>query len=178
MAEIALSLPLLVAAALSTVGANRFLNGPQGYDADGVLLVRAALLGAPYAQPEPRRHFVDDVVDRLSRLPGVQSAAAINVAPSGNGNNSRPIEIDGTPTLDPANPPFVDYRATTATYFDTMRIPIRRGRALTAADRAESMNVVVITEALASRYFKETRPDRQATASRRQSVAHCGRRGR
>ncbi len=39
-----------------------------------------------------------------------------------------------------------------------MRIPIRRGRGLTDADRAESMNVVVITEALASRYFKETDP--------------------
>ena len=131
----------------------------------------AALVNALYGQPEPRRQFVADVVDRLSRLPGVQSAAAINVAPSGNGNSSRAIEVEGSPNLDPANPPIVDYRATTSTYFDTMGIPIRRGRGLTAGDRAESMNVVVITEALAARYFKGKRSDRQAAPPRRQSVA-------
>ena len=158
VAEIALSLPLLVAAALSTVGANRFLNGPQGYDANGVLAMRAALPDARYAQPEPRRQFVAGVLDRLAGLPGVQSAAATNVAPSGTGNSSRAIEIEGRPNPDPANPPLVDYRATTPTYFDTMRIPVRRGRGFTAADRNDTLNVVIITDAAAARYFPGTDP--------------------
>jgi putative ABC transport system permease protein len=158
VAEIALSLPLLVAAALSSVGANRFLNGPQGYDADGVLAMRAALPDVRYEQPEPRRQFVDSVLQRLSALPGVQSAAATNVAPAGTGNSSRAIEIEGRPNPDRANPPLVDFRATTPSYFETMRIPIRSGRAFSQADRASTQNVAIVTEAAASRYFPGTDP--------------------
>jgi putative ABC transport system permease protein len=158
VAEIALSLPLLVAAALSSVGANRFLNGPQGYDADGVLAMRAALPDERYEKPEPRRQFVDGVLQRLSALPGVQSAAATNVAPAGTGNSSRAIEIEGRPNPDQANPPLVDFRSTTAAYFETMRIPIRSGRAFTEADRAATENVAIVTEAAASRYFPGTDP--------------------
>jgi putative ABC transport system permease protein len=158
IAEIALSLPLLVAAALSSVAANRFLNGPQGYDADGVLAMRAALPDERYGQPEPRRQFVDGVLERLAALPGVRSAAATNIAPAAGGNSSRAIEIEGRPNPDPANPPLVDFRATTPAYFETMRIPIRRGRAFTQADRAGTENVAIVTEAAAARYFPGTDP--------------------
>ena len=167
-----------MAAALSTVGANRFLNGWQGYDPDGVLLVRAALVNALYAQPEPRRQFVSDVVDRLSRLPGVQSAAAINVAPSGNGNSSRAIEIEGSPNLDPANPPIVDYRSTTSTYFDTMRIPIRRGRGLTDSRPCRVIERCRHHGRARFPVFQGQRSDWQAPSSRRQPVADGGRRRR
>jgi putative ABC transport system permease protein len=98
--EIALSLPLLVAAGLGTLGANRFLNGPQGYQPDGVLSMRAVLPDARYADPVVRRRFISDVVDALSRLPGVEIAAAINVVPSGDNNAGRSIEVDGRPSPD------------------------------------------------------------------------------
>ena len=70
VAEIALSLPLLVAAGLGTLGANRFLNGPQGYEPDGLLTMRAVLPDARYSDPAVRRRFTADVVDALARLPG------------------------------------------------------------------------------------------------------------
>ena len=114
VAEIALSLPLLVAAGLGIVGANRFLNGPQGYEPDGLLTMRAVLPDARYSDPAARRRFTADVVDALARLPGVEIAAAINVLPSSDNNAGRSIEIDGRPNPDPANPPEVDYRAVNA----------------------------------------------------------------
>ena len=51
--EVALALPLLVASGMSTIGAYRFLNGPQGYEPDGLLIMRAILPDAKYADAEP-----------------------------------------------------------------------------------------------------------------------------
>jgi putative ABC transport system permease protein len=158
VAEIALSLPLLVAAGLGTLGANRFLNGPQGYEPDGLLTMQAVLPDARYSDPVVRRRFTADVVDALARLPGVASAAAINVLPSAGNNAGRSFEIDGRPNPDPANPPEVDYRAATPTFFDTMRIPVLRGRGFTAADREDTEPVAIVTQALAERYFAGADP--------------------
>jgi putative ABC transport system permease protein len=156
VAEIALALPLLVAAGLGSIGANRFLHGPQGYDPDGLVSMRAVLPQARYSDPGARRRFTAEVVDALSRLPGVQTAAAINVLPSSDNNSWSAIEIDGQPNPDPANPPAVDYRAATPAFFDTMRIPILRGRGFTASDREDTEPVAVITQALAAKYFPAT----------------------
>jgi putative ABC transport system permease protein len=153
VAEIALALPLLVAAGLGTMGANRFLHGPQGYDPDGLLTMRAVLPTARYSDPAVRRRFTSDVVDALSRLPGVEIAAAINIMPSSDNNAGRSIEIDGRPNPDPANPPQVDYRAATPVFFDVMRIPIVRGRGFTTADREDTEPIAIVTQAMAEKYF-------------------------
>jgi putative ABC transport system permease protein len=158
VAEVALALPLLVASGLGTIGANRFLNGPQGYDPDGLLTMRAVLPDARYADPANRRRFTTDVVEHLAQLPGVQMAAAVNIIPSGDGNPGRAIEIDGQPNPDPANPPFVDFRAATPSFFETMRIPIVRGRGFTDADREEAQQVAIVTEAMAKKYFAGVDP--------------------
>src|SRR6185295_4808117 len=102
---------------------------------DGLLTMKAVLPDGRYADPNTRRRFVADVVERLSRLPGVELASAANNIPSSNGNAGRTIEVEGTPAPDPANPPSIDYRAMTPGHFDTMRIALVRGRSFTAADR-------------------------------------------
>ena len=156
--EIALALPLLVAAALSTAGANRFLNGPQGYDPEGILSMHAALPDSRYAEPEPRRRAVTDIVERLSGPARSSSGGCDQRDPSGTNNSSRPIEIEGRPNADPANPPIVDDRSVTPTYFSTLRIPILRGRELSTADRADTANVALVSQSLAERYFPGTDP--------------------
>lgn len=158
VAEVALALPLLVASGLGTLGAHRFLNGPQGYDPDGLLTMRAVLPDARYADPASRLRFATDVVERLAKLPGVQRAAAVNVIPSGNSNAGRAIEIEGQPNPDPANPPSVDYRAATPSFFETMRIPIVRGRGFTDADRQDALPVAIVTESMARKYFSGSDP--------------------
>ena len=178
VAEIALSLPLLVAAALSTVGANRFLNGPQGYDADGVLLVRAALLGAPYAQPEQRRHFVD----RRRRSPVQASGSALGCR-----NQRRPLwEREQQPSdrnrwdahPRPGEPSVRRLSRHDGDVFrhdadpDSPRSSADGGRSRRVDERRRHHGSARIA------VLQGDGPDRQATASRRQSVAHCGRRGR
>lgn len=158
VSEVALSLPLLVAAALSLSSVNRFLYGPQGYDPNGVLVARAVLPDARYAEPDSRRQFTDRVLSRAAALPGVDAAAIVNVVPAGSNNSGRAMEIEGRPNPDPLNPPTVDYRAATPAFFDALRIPIGRGRSFTDADRVDGLPVAIVTESLAAHYWPGADP--------------------
>ena len=156
--EIALALPLLVASGLSTIGAYRFLNGPQGFDPDGLLVMRAILPEARYADAGARRRFVEDLMPRLTALPGVQSAALGNILPSGNGHPQQAFEVEGRPQTDPANPVTIGFRAITPELLSTLKIPILSGRGFTSADQADSQPVGIISRAGVQRYFAGVDP--------------------
>ena len=151
--EIALALPLLVSSGLSTVGAYRFLNGPQGYNPDGLLITRAVLPQTKYADAATRRRFVDDLLPRLARLPGVRSVGISNVLPAGNGNPQTAFELEGRPQADRANPVTIGLRAATPDLLGTLDIPLRRGRGFTAADAAGAQEVAIISQAGVDRFF-------------------------
>jgi putative ABC transport system permease protein len=153
VAEMAIALPLLVAAGLGVLGTNRFLNGPQGYDPNGVLVMKLVLPERTYPDAGARRRFVERAMEALAAVPGVEHAAAINNLPASGSNSSRAIEIDGHPAPDPRNPPSVDNRVATPDYFTVMRMPIRRGRAFTAADRDGAAPVAIVSESMAARHW-------------------------
>jgi putative ABC transport system permease protein len=158
VAQMALALPLLVAATLSVVTVQRFVSGPQGFNPDGLLTMRLELPDVRYSAVEARRRFAEDAVTHLRVIAGVEMAAAVNVAPAADNNWGRSIEIEGTPNLDPANPPSADYRAATPEMFATLEIPIRSGRALTEADREGTQPVAVVSESLARKYWPDQDP--------------------
>ena len=158
VAEMALALPLLVAAALSVLTVHRFLNGPQGFNPDGVLTMRLQLPNARYPAGDDYQRFAGAIVERLRAVPGVDAAAAINVMPAADNNSGRSIEIEGIPNPDPTNPPSVDFRTATPELFATLQIPIRAGRAFTDADREDSQPVTIVTESLARRYWPDANP--------------------
>ena len=156
--EVALALPLLVASALCALGANRFMNGPQGYDPDGLFIMRAVLPEAKYPDLESRRQFAARIETRLAQLPGVESVGVSNVLPSTGNNFSRAIEVEGKPNPDPANVPRVDFRAVRPDFLETMRIPLMRGRLFTSADTADAQPVAIISQSTANRFFAGTDP--------------------
>jgi putative ABC transport system permease protein len=158
VAEMALALPLLVAAALSVLTVHRFLNGPQGFNPEGVLTMQLLLPDARYPTADARLRFAGDAVDRLRAVPGVDLAAAVNIMPGSNGNAGRSIEIDGIPNPDPANPPSVDYRTATPEIFTALQIPIRAGRAFTDGDREDTQAVAIVSESLARQYWPHADP--------------------
>jgi putative ABC transport system permease protein len=153
IAEISIALPLLVAAGLGVLGTNRFINGPQGYDPDGVLTMKLVLPDRTYHDPAAQRRFVERAMDALTAVPGVEHAAVVNNPPASGSNSSRVIEIDGHPAPDPKNLPEVDNRMATADYFTVMRIPIRAGRGFSSADREGTAPVVVVSESMAKKYW-------------------------
>ena len=156
--EIALALPLLVAAALSVVTVQQFVNGPQGFNPEGALSMQLQLPQVRYPTADARSRFATDVLERLRSIPGVEAAAAANVIPAANNNWGRTIEIDGRPNPDPANPPSVDYRVATPDFFAALQIPLRSGRGFTDADREGAQPVAIISESLARRYWPDEDP--------------------
>jgi putative ABC transport system permease protein len=158
VAEISIALPLLVAAGLGVLGTRRFLTGPQGYDADGVLTMKLVLPERVYPDAASRRQFADKIVDALHGVAGVEQAAAINNMPTSGSNVSRTIEIEGRPAPAPADLPAVDFRTATSEYFSTLRIPILRGRGFTTADREDSAQVVVVSASMAQKFWPNENP--------------------
>ena len=158
VAQMSIALPLLVAAGLGVAGTFRFLNGPQGYDPDGLLTMKLVLPERTYPDAAARRQFVVQAMDKLNAIPGVDRAVVINNMPSSGGNSSRAIEIDGHPPIDPKNLPRVDFRVDTPGYFSTLRIPVVEGRDFTDLDREDTAPVVIVSASMARKYWPNEDP--------------------
>jgi putative ABC transport system permease protein len=158
IAQVALVLPLLVSAFAFAGGTRRFLNGPQGYDPDGVLRLTLALPERVFADGRARSAFLDSVLDEARREPEVQSAAVANILPSTSRSFSRPVEIEGrsVPQGDAAD--LVEHRAVSGGYFQTMRIGLGAGRDFTASDSGSAPPVGIVSRSMAERYWPAQDP--------------------
>src|SRR5207249_4723208 len=93
-------------------------------------------------------------IDELSRLPGVQSASAINVLPFDGFPSGTRIEIGGHPKPATGEEPTSRIRTVMPGYFQTMRIPIQRGRDFTAGDNIpQTPYRFVVNETFVRRYL-------------------------
>ena len=153
VAEIALALPLLVAAMLSISTVTRYLTGWQGYEPNNVLTMRVVLPPSRYPDAESRARFAALALDHLAQVPRARDAAAGNVVPAIDSNAVRSIEIAGQPIAEPANAPRVDYRTVSARYFDVLRMPILSGRAFTPSDQNISEPVAVVSASMARKFW-------------------------
>jgi predicted permease len=157
VAELALALPLLVAAAMAVKSVQTFVTGNQGYDPNGVLRASVVLPEAQYKDDASVRLFADRLLEEVGRVPSVRSAALGSLLPSSGSTRSRDLEIEGR-AIDVDHPVHANFRIVSPKYFETLRIPILSGRAFTAADRENSERVAIISESMAARYFKNEPP--------------------
>jgi predicted permease len=151
VAEIALAVTLLAAAGLMLRSLDRQLKIRVGFDADGVTVARVTLPGQRYT-PEARGHFVDRLLERLRADPSVASAAIATDLPM-RGNNSA-----STIRPDPANPDATIryYRhGVTPQFFETLEIPLLRGRRFSDADRPGTPLVAIVSETAARRIWRD-----------------------
>jgi putative ABC transport system permease protein len=158
VAQLALAVPLLVASGMSALGAQRFASGPQGFDPNGTLRLVLVLPETDYPDAESRRLLTRRLLDGAANLPGVVRAASATAVPSGTSNQRRDLVIDGRPVDPNRTPPLVNYRAVSPGYFDVMRIPVRRGRAVDARDREDAEPVAVISQSMADRHWPDASP--------------------
>src|SRR5262249_175625 len=108
----------------------------------------------------------DRVLERIKRIPGVTSAAGISRPPLNSRAIHMQLRIEGRPAPppraaaggDPQSTQTADYFSVTPNYFATMRIPILRGRDITAQDTAASPLVIIINQAFARRFFASDDP--------------------
>jgi putative ABC transport system permease protein len=153
VAEIALALPLLVAATLSISTVTKFLTSWQGYDPNNVLTIRVILPEARYADADSRARFASGALDRLAAIPGVGDVAVGNVLPAIDSNAVRAIEVDGQPMSDRSKAPRVDYRAISPQYFAVLHMPVLTGRAFTIGDQKTSEPVAIVSESMARKFW-------------------------
>ena len=151
--QLALALPLLVAAALAILAARGLMNAPSGFDPAGVLVLRTQLPDAGFERPDARQRFADRLIARVSGLAGVESAGTITHVPLSGSGTSRRIEVEGLAPIPNQPPPSVVYRVASDRYFDALRIPIIRGRGFTPADRDAALPVAIVSAAMAAEFW-------------------------
>ena len=156
-AEIALAVVLLAGAGLMVRGFRSMVGRGQDLEPATILTLRLAITENKYAQPHQRTAFYSEVLDRIGALPGVRSAVAATALPYSDHSNSRSFVIEGRP-LEKGDPPSGMYQVVSPRYFETMRIPLRAGRLLSAGDGAAAPPVALVSERMAERWWKGASP--------------------
>jgi putative ABC transport system permease protein len=159
IAEVALSLVLLVGAGLLIKSFWRLLNVDPGFNPQHLLSVELSLTSERYADESQRAAFYQQLLERLSTLPDVQAAAIVNHPPFSGRRGIDVFKIEGKPEpkgLDDL--PLADSRVISPDYFQMMSIPLLQGRAFTAADAKASPQTVIVNQAFAERYWPGENP--------------------
>jgi predicted permease len=153
--QFALSLALVMAAALLARTVHNLRSIPTGFDIDRVALVSVD----PGAAPMDNRRaaaYIESALDAVSPLPGVQAAGFGRVIPLGFGGARRTVAVPGyEPAADEDME--LNYNTISPAYFDAMGIAFADGRPFDDRDRAGSAPVVIVNETMAARYWPNTR---------------------
>ncbi|HEX8490075.1 MAG TPA: FtsX-like permease family protein, partial [Chthoniobacterales bacterium] len=153
ISEIALSLMLLISAALLMKSFLRLQEVKPGFKSENLLLVRLSLPPRNYSNAQTVTAFYDQILARIQKLPGVEEAGGANVLPLSGLNVRSDFTIAGRPPLTASDKPAAQTRLVTADYFKALGIQLVKGRAFTPHDNATAGRVAVIDEALANRYW-------------------------
>ena len=155
--QIALSLLLLIAAGLLLRSFSRLVQVDPGFVARNVLTMNVSLPSSKYVNANQQTAFFDELLRRVSILPGVRSAA-ISAALPLHSIRITPVLPEGQPIVPLAQRPFIDIEAISPQWFETMEVPLRRGRRFTVADNAQTAAVVIVNQAFARRFWPNQNP--------------------
>jgi putative ABC transport system permease protein len=128
-----------------------------GFDAQNILTMNISLPTVKYAKPEQQIAFFDELLRRVSALPGVRSAATSAALPL-SWKRITPVLPEGQPDVPLPQRPFIDIEAISPQWFQTLRVPLRGGREFTVADNAQAPKVVVVNESFARRFWPNQNP--------------------
>jgi predicted permease len=165
VSEIALALTLLIGAGLMIRSLQRLQAIDPGFNSERLLSLQVSLPAQAYKQDQIGA-FAQQLRERLQSLPGVQAVAVASDLPMSGTTSAGPVELEGQPAT-PAGGETRMYRhRVTPGFFSTLGIPLIKGRDFTDGDHAQAPGVVIISEAMASRYWpnedpigKRLRPD-------------------
>jgi predicted permease len=158
IAEMGLSLMLLIGAGLLIRSFVRLAQVSPGFNPEGVISMRLAVSGPKYrAQPgaaaNPVLQFYLQVRERVQRLPGVQAEGGVSGLPLTSSVGWGGIQVEGY-TPPPDQPEMqVDMRIAAGDYFRAMQIPLRAGRLFDGRDTPDSPKMVLVDERMAQRFW-------------------------
>ena len=157
VAEVSLSLVLLIAAGLLLTSFARLQRVEPGFEPAGVFTAQLVLPPQRYPR-EKLVAFYEQLYRRLATLPGSTSAALTDRVPLTGGQTPAPVAVMGRPLPPMSERPHANRHLVSPGYFGTLRIPIRAGRDFDERDNARVPHVVIVNEAFARRHFPGENP--------------------
>jgi putative ABC transport system permease protein len=155
--EIAAAVVLLIGAGLMIRSVMRIREVQPGLQAQNLLTAKVSLPRDKYKDMESANRFYSEVLERLNNLPGVESAALISHLPIEEMGTNSNVTVEGK-TYPPNEGPLVEYRAVSDNYFQTVNIPLLRGRLFSKEQGDDNQPVIVINEAMAERIWPNEDP--------------------
>lgn len=156
--EVAVAVTLLVSAGLLLRAFGRVSSTDPGFRADGILSLEIALSRTAYARPERASAFFREALERLSALPTVQQAAAVEYLPMRGLDSSSGFYIDGRRAPERADEQRTHFRSVSSEYFNVLGISVVSGRAFSDRDDPSAPRVAIINETMARRYWPGENP--------------------
>ena len=157
VSEVAVALVLLIGAGLFLRSFLRSYEANGGIDTAPVLTLRLWLPENAYGSPEEMVRGVNDVVDRIEAVPGVEAATASGLIPLEGGSRSAGVLLDGQ-VVTPGEEPQVRYAGVTAHFFQALGVSLHSGRDFTSTEGETASRVAVINEAMATRLWPSVDP--------------------
>lgn len=149
VAEVALSVVLLLGAALMTRSFIKLASLDKGFDPANLIAMRLGLPSNGYADPQARYRFTEDFLQRVRQMPGVTAATAGGVPPDSNRISFGKMEFEDKPGA-PSGQLIIPYFSAWPGYFDAIGIRIKEGRAFTADEPA---GTIIVNEGFAAAYW-------------------------
>src|SRR5205823_12084831 len=163
--QVAVALVLLTGAGLMTKSLWKLTRVSPGFQTEGILTARLSLPpqytnGYKYGMGQHREisAFQRELLERVRKIPGVQSAAFTAYLPLAGVDNSRSFDIEGRPAKTAGVYDVTKYRPVTPGYFETIGIPVESGRGFEAGDAEDRPLVVAVNESMARMFWGAQNP--------------------
>ncbi len=153
VSEMALAVMLLIGAGLLIGSFARLMDTDTGFDLEHVLTIPLSLSSERYTETgEERMQFFVDAFERVSALPGVVGVGTTNIPPLSGGGTTTEFTVEGSSGGAANEVPMFDWRAVSPGFFETLGVPLLRGRTFRMSeDWNQAAAVVVVSETLAER---------------------------
>src|SRR5687767_6713290 len=150
--EVAAAVVLLIGAGLMIRSILRIREVEPGLRPQNLLTAKVSLPREKYQDADSTIRFYQQVLERVSNLPGIESVGLISHLPVEEQGYNGNISVEGK-TYPPNESPLVEYRAVNDDYFQTANIPLLRGRVFSREERDDTQPVVVINDAMAKQIW-------------------------
>ncbi len=157
--QVGLAVLLTAGAAVLAVSLRRLHGAPMGFAAESVTLVKIGLPAGIYEAPDRRLEVFDQLARRVTAAPGVVGATPVILSPfTGPGGFDATFAVEGQDLRAETSNPTLNLEPVAPGYFETLGIPLVRGRGFQRMDRSGSIPVAIVSQRLARRLWADADP--------------------
>jgi putative ABC transport system permease protein len=158
ISEVALALVLLIASGLMIKSFMRLQNVNPGFNPENLITLEMQLPENKYADKLRQAAFQQQLVQGVAQVPGVQSVGTVDNLPFSGNESNFGFTLEGQPALSAAERPRAFLRNVSPKYFESMEIPLRKGRTFADTDNGNMPGAAIINETAARRFWPNEEP--------------------